>query len=32
VFIAGMLGFVKREFFDAEPEAANVPNVDLSLT
>src|SRR5215203_3770890 len=32
VFIAGMLGFVRREFFDAEPEAANVPNVDLSLT
>ena len=32
VLIAGMLGFVKREFFDAEPEAANVPNVDLSLS
>jgi LemA protein len=29
--IAGPLGFTKREFFDAEPEAANVPNVDLSL-
>ena len=25
-------GFIKREFFDAEPEAANVPNVDLSLS
>ena len=25
-------GFTKREFFDAEPEAANVPNVDLSLS
>ena len=32
VLIAGMLGFVKRDFFDAEPEAANVPNVDLSLS
>jgi LemA protein len=32
VLIAGLLGFVKREFFDAEPEAANVPNVDLSLS
>jgi LemA protein len=30
--LAGPLGFTKREFFDAEPEAANVPNVDLSLT
>jgi LemA protein len=29
---AGMFGFTKREFFEAEPEAANVPNVDLSLT
>ena len=28
----GMFGFTKREFFDAEPEAANVPNVDLSLS
>ena len=26
------LGFTKRDFFDAEPEAANVPNVDLSLS
>ncbi len=32
VLIAGILGFVKREFFDAEPEAAEVPNVDLSLS
>jgi len=32
VFIAGILGFTKRDFFDAEPEAANVPNVDLSLS
>ena len=32
VLIAGMLGFIKRDFFDAEPEAANVPNVDLSLS
>jgi LemA protein len=32
VFIAGPLGFTRREFFDAEPEAANVPNVDLSLS
>ena len=31
VFIAGPFGFTKREFFDAEPEAAAVPNVDLSL-
>ena len=30
--LAGPLGFTKREFFDAEPEAANVPNVDLSLS
>ena len=30
--IAGPLGFTKRDFFDAEPEAANVPNVDLSLS
>jgi LemA protein len=31
VLVAGMLGFTKREFFDAEPEAAEVPKVDLSL-
>src|SRR4051794_32573274 len=30
-FIAGNFGFLKREFFDAEPEAAAVPSVDLSL-
>jgi len=32
VLLAGPLGFTKREFFDAEPEAQNVPNVDLSLS
>src|SRR6186713_2008743 len=32
LLIAGPFGFSKREFFDAEPEAANVPNVDLSLS
>ena len=32
VLLAGMFGFTKREFFEAEPEAANVPNVDLSLS
>jgi LemA protein len=32
VLIAGPFGFSKREFFDAEPEAANVPNVDLTLS
>ena len=31
VFIAGPMGFTKREFFDAEPEAQQVPNVDLNL-
>jgi LemA protein len=31
VLIAGMFGFTKREFFEAEPEAAAVPTVDLSL-
>lgn len=30
--LAGPLGFTRREFFDAEPEAANVPTVDLSLS
>jgi LemA protein len=29
VLIAGPLGFVKREFFAAEPEAAEVPAVNL---
>ena len=28
-FIAGPFGFTRREFFDAEPEAAQVPTVDL---
>src|SRR5438132_9619745 len=28
---AGMFGFAKREFFEAEPEATSVPTVDLSL-
>jgi LemA protein len=32
VLLAGPLGFTKREFFDAEPEASAVPNVDLSLS
>jgi LemA protein len=31
VMIAGMLGFTKREFFEAEAEAQAVPTVDLSL-
>jgi LemA protein len=29
LLIAGPLGFSRREFFDAEPEAAQVPTVDL---
>ena len=29
---AGMFGFTRREFFEAEPEAAAVPTVDLSLS
>jgi len=32
VLIAGPFGFSKREFFDAEPEAEAVPNVDLTLS
>ena len=32
VLLAGMFGFTKREFFDAEPEAATVPTVDLNLS
>jgi LemA protein len=32
VLIAGMMGFTKREFFDAEPEAQAVPTVDLNLS
>jgi LemA protein len=31
-FIAGPFGFTPREFFDAEPEAANVPAVDLTVS
>ncbi len=31
VFIAGPLGFSEREFFDAEPEAEQVPEVDLGF-
>jgi LemA protein len=32
VLLAGMFGFAKREFFDAEPEASAVPTVDLTLS
>jgi LemA protein len=32
VLIAGPFGFTKRDFFDAEPEASAVPNVDLNLS
>ena len=32
VLIASMLGFTKRDFFDAEPEAEVNPTVDLSLS
>ena len=31
VVVLGVLGFTRREFFDAEPEADAVPAVDLSL-
>ncbi len=31
VLIAGMFGFTKREFFEAEPEAQSVPAVDLGF-
>jgi LemA protein len=31
VLIAGMFGFTRREFFEAEPEAQGVPNVDLGF-
>jgi LemA protein len=31
VLLAGMFGSTKRDFFEAEPEAAAVPTVDLSL-
>ena len=30
VLLAGPFGFSKREFFDAEPEASQVPKVDLT--
>jgi len=30
--LAGMFGFTKRDFFEAEPEAAAVPQVDLSTS
>lgn len=32
VLIAGPMGFTKRAFFDAEPEAEQVPSVDLGFT
>jgi LemA protein len=32
VLIAGPLGFSKREFFDAEPEASQVPTVNLGYS
>jgi LemA protein len=31
VLVAGPLGFRKRDFFDAGPEAQNVPTVDLNV-
>ncbi len=31
VLMAGMMGFTRREFFEAEPAAAEVPTVDFSL-
>jgi LemA protein len=31
VLLAGPFGFARREFFDAEPEAASTPVVDLTL-
>lgn len=31
VLVSGPLGFSKREFFDAEPEAEQVPRVDLGF-
>ncbi|HEU4672528.1 MAG TPA: LemA family protein [Candidatus Limnocylindrales bacterium] len=31
VLIAGMFGFTRREFFEAEPEAAATPTVDLGF-
>jgi LemA protein len=32
VLLAGPFGFTRRDFFDAEPEAAAVPTVDLKLS
>jgi LemA protein len=32
VIFAGMFGFAKRDFFEAEAEAAQTPKVDLSLS
>ena len=32
MLIAGPLGFTRREFFEAEPEAQQVPQVDLTLS
>jgi LemA protein len=32
VLLAGLFGFRTRAFFEADPEAAHVPHVDLSLT
>lgn len=32
LLVAGPLGFRPREFFDAEPEAAQVPSVDLGMS
>jgi len=31
VLVAGPLGFTRRDFFDAEPEAEQVPDVDLGF-
>jgi LemA protein len=31
MLLAGPFGFTRREFFEAEPEAAQVPTVDLNL-
>ncbi len=31
VLIAGPFGFTRRDFFDAEPQASQVPDVDLGL-
>jgi LemA protein len=31
MLVAGPFGFTKRDFFDAEPEASQVPQVDLTI-